>query len=160
MGKGPPCGVRHLRCHLLLSGAGASIWTGLGGYPKSSVEKLVLITGAQRCRGLRGGAFHLQCLERGHSGSRMEEDRAWGVPTVAQPGGEEGQTWDTGGDLEARQVAPHCPPTPSVPHAALSWVPGQRCLAPARREPQTCICEAVPPSGAWSPGKLTLFPAG
>ena len=82
-----------------------------GGGPKGPAEELGLITGAWGCGGLRGGVLHLRCLGRGHSGSRMEEDGAWGgVPTVAQPGGEEGQTWDTGEDLEAGQVAPQCPP--------------------------------------------------
>ena len=82
-----------------------------GGGPKGPAEELGLITGAWGCGGLRGGCSIFGALGGAIREAGWRRTGPGGVPTVAQPGGEEGQTWDTGGDLEAGQVAPHCPPS-------------------------------------------------
>ena len=160
VGQGPPCGARHLGSHLLLSGGGATEWTGVGGYPKSSVEELVLITGARRCRGLRGGELRLHCLGRGCSGSRMEEDRAWGVPTVTQPGSEEERTWDAVGTSRPGRwphtvlrppVSPRCPELGALGNG-VQHQPGQNCKPASVR---LCL-----PLGPGAPESSPPSPAG
>ncbi|XP_043345936.1 P2X purinoceptor 6 isoform X3 [Cervus canadensis] len=68
-----------------------------GGGPKGPAEELGLITGAWGCGGLRGGVLHLRCLGRGHSGSQMEEDGAWGGahsgPARRRGGTDVGHRW-------------------------------------------------------------------
>ena len=122
VGKGPPCGAKHPGSHLLLSGGGATEWTGVGGYHKSSVEELVLMTGAWRCRGLRGGELHLHCLGWGRSGNQMEEDRAWGCPWwPSQAARRDGRGTQWG--PQGRAGGPTLSSDHQCPHAALSWVP-------------------------------------
>lgn len=105
-----------------------------GGGPKGPAEELGLITGAWGCGGLRGGVLHLRCLGRGHLGSQMEEDGAWGGahsgPARRRGGTDVGHRWGPRGRAGGPTLSSVCsarwaqsPVTTSVPHAALSWVP-------------------------------------